>query len=153
MIAHDIMTARPTVVFRNEPIRRAAQLMAQLDVGALPVVDDEKNGRLVGIITDRDIVLRHVAMGGSADCCIGDHMTARDLRMVHPDTDVQDVIGRMSRDQIRRVPVVDDDHRVIGIIAQADIARRLGSRSPNVVGEVLEEISTPHTLQMQPHRR
>lgn len=148
MKAFEIMSASPSVVAPGDSIQRAAQLLAQIDVGALPVVD---NGTLVGIITDRDIVVRHTAHGESHDCRVSDHMTARDLQAVHPMADVNDVIGRMERYQIRRIPVINDAGSVVGIIAQADIARHLAHHDANRLTELVAGISTPHTLQLQYH--
>ena len=122
MKAKTIMTKYPVVVAADDTIRHAAQLMAQIDVGALPVVDHCRSGRLVGMITDRDIVVRHVARGGR-DCCVKDHMTTHNIEFVHPDTDVRDVLGRMGHEQVRRIPVVDDDRVVVGIISRTDIEK------------------------------
>jgi CBS domain-containing protein len=149
MIARDVMTPSPTTIVASEPISRAAQLMAQFDIGALPVIDNHQDRHLVGIITDRDIVIRHVAKGGSRDCCVSDHMTASNLHVTRPDTEIHDVIRVMAHDQVRRMPVVDDDKRVIGVIAQADVARQLGFTEPQVVGDVVEAISTPHYLEVK----
>lgn len=151
MRAFEIMATQPAVIGQSEPIARAAAVMAQLDVGALPVVDDYVNRRLVGIITDRDIVIRHEAKGGSKDCCVSDHMTQRDLEVVHPDADVHDVVGRMRRLQLRRLPVVDRDERIVGIISQGDVARHMAVREPVLVAEMVSEISTPHQLELQKH--
>lgn len=148
MTAHDIMTPHPTAVTRTDSIRHAAELMAQIDVGALPVVDSHDNNQLVGIITDRDIVIRHMAKGGGRDCRVGDHMTARDVQYVHAYTNVQDVLGRMKHGQFRRVPVVDGDDHLVGMISLADVARHNG-HDVQAVGEALKEISTPHHLQVQ----
>jgi CBS domain-containing protein len=148
MLAFEVMTASPTTVSGADSIQRAAQLMAQIDVGALPVVED---GKLAGIITDRDIVVRHTAHGESRDCRVSDHMTVRDIQVVHPMTDVNDVIGRMEHYQVRRIPVVDDTGKLVGIIAQADIARHLIRPDVYKLGELIAGISTPHTLQLQMH--
>lgn len=147
MLVSEIMTSKPAVVCSREPIRCAAELMAQFDIGALPVVDNYDERRLIGIITDRDIVVRHVAPGGSRDCTVDDHMSSNDVKAVRPDTDVRDALRVMGASQIRRMPVVNESGAVVGMIAQADIARRLGRVFPIAVEELLEEISTPRILQ------
>jgi CBS domain-containing protein len=150
MIALDVMTAEPTIVTRHETIRKAAELMARFDIGALPVVEDRQSKIPAGIITDRDIVVRNVAMGCTRDACVGDHMTARDLCTVDPSTDIADVMTRMAHDQIRRVLVVDNSGGLLGIITQGDLARHVAVRDAPAVAQMLREISTPHSLQLQP---
>lgn len=149
MNAQDIMTAPPIVVAASEPLHRAAELMAQFDVGAIPVVDSHRDSHLVGMITDRDIVIRHFARRGTCDCCVKHHMTARDIEFVHPGSDIHDVVGRMQRAQVRRLPVVDANGVVVGMIAQADIVRHFARRDSNLVAHLLHEISVPHALQIQ----
>jgi CBS domain-containing protein len=143
MKAREIMTASPYVVMADEPIGRAAELMLRHDVGLIPVVDDYSNLHLEGVITDRDIAVRHVAFPHTGDCIVRDHMTKGSLEVVRSDDHVHDVIGRMRKQQLRRMPVVDADHRVLGVIAQADIARRIGPEEPVLVDLLLESISEP----------
>lgn len=142
MKARDIMTSELEVVTPNDPVSRAAQLMRDADVGIIPVVDDASNMRLRGVITDRDIAVRHVAERHQQECRVGDHMTDTDISAVSPDTDIEEVARLMEREQIRRVPVVENGDRLVGIIAQADLARE---EAPSLerVGEVLEGISEP----------
>jgi CBS domain-containing protein len=143
MKARDIMTPNPEFVTPDETLSRAAQLMRDLDVGAIPVVDDRNGRRLQGIITDRDITVRHVAEGHNAECRIRDHMSAGRLGTVTPDSDLDEVFQCMKRDQIRRVPVVEEGDRLVGIIAQADIAVRTGGREHEQVDDVVERVSEP----------
>jgi CBS domain-containing protein len=142
MKARDIMTSDPRVVTPAETVSRAAQIMRETDVGIVPVVDDEGSRRLRGVITDRDIAIRHVADGHTGDCSVSDHMS-ESLSSVGPDDDVQDVLRTMQREQVRRLPVVEDGDRLVGIIAQADIAIDLGADQPRDVSETVEEISRP----------
>lgn len=142
MKARDIMTPDPRVVTPAETVSRAAQIMRETDVGIIPVVDDEGSRRLRGVITDRDIAIRHVADGHHDDCAVSDHMS-EGLSSVGPDDDVQDVLRLMQREQVRRLPVVEDGDRLVGIIAQADIAVDLGADRPRDVSETVEEISQP----------
>lgn len=141
MKARDIMTTNPQVVTPDEPITRAAEIMRDNDVGFVPVVDDRAGMRLQGVITDRDIAVRHVAENCPTVCTVGDHMTSDTIDAVSPDTDLDDVIEVMERDQIRRIPVLDEGYRLVGVIAQADIATR--GASEKEVGELVERISEP----------
>lgn len=140
MKARDIMTENPRVVTRDDTLADAARIMRDLDVGFVPVVDTSSSMRLEGVITDRDITIRHVAESHRDECRVGDHMTAGGIRTVSPDDDVKDVMEAMKSQQIRRIPVVEQD-RLVGIIAQADLAtEHVGDRK---VGEVVEKISEP----------
>lgn len=143
MKARDLMTERPEFVTPDDPVSRAARIMRDIDVGIVPVVEDPSSMRLEGVITDRDIAIRHVAEGHQQDCPVRGHMTSDRIDTVRPDADEQDVLRLMERDQVRRLPVVDEQGRLVGIIAQADIATRLGPREPEQVEELLEKISEP----------
>jgi CBS domain-containing protein len=139
MKARDIMTSNVECVTREDNLTRAAQIMRDSDVGAVPVVDDQNSMRLVGMITDRDITVRHVAGDNSDECRVGDHMSGS-VQSVRPDDDVSRVLETMKAHQVRRVPVVEGE-RVVGIIAQADIATEgVGDRA---TGDVVEKISEP----------
>lgn len=141
MKARDLMTSNPEVVTPDDPVTRAAQIMRDNDVGIVPVVDDRSGMRLQGLITDRDIAIRHVAEDCRQECTVRDHMTRDKIDAVAPDTDLDEIIEVMERDQVRRVPVLDEDYRLVGIIAQADIATR-GAKEKEI-GELVERISEP----------
>lgn len=141
MKARDLMTSNPSFVTPNDPIARAAQIMFDFDVGIVPVVDDQISKHLVGLITDRDIAVRCVAKKHDSGCPVRDHMTAQHLDTVRADDDASAVISLMEREQVRRIPVVTDDNRLEGIIAQADLAEKLGPKEPLKVEEVLERVS------------
>jgi CBS domain-containing protein len=113
MMTRDVRTARP-----EQTIIDAARLMAECDCGALPV---EEQDRLVGMITDRDIVVRAVAQG-RADARIADVMS-RDIKYCFDDEDVESVAHNMADIQMRRLPVVNRDKRLVGILSLGDIAR------------------------------
>ncbi len=140
MKARDIMTADPESVSASDSIQTAARIMRDSDVGIVPVVDDEDSHRLRGVITDRDIAVRCVAEGRDGACRVSDLMSG-DLVTARPDDDVKIVMERMKSEQVRRIPVVDDSDRLVGIIAQADIA--LEGPSDQAVGDVVEKISEP----------
>lgn len=143
MKARDIMTANPRVVTPTEPVTHAAEIMRDLDVGIVPVVDDIATMHLEGVLTDRDIAVRCVAFGHHGNCRVSDHMTSDHLDVVRADAEVNEVIKRMEEGQVRRIPVVADGSRLVGIIAQADLAVKLGPRQPDVIEELIERISTP----------
>jgi CBS domain-containing protein len=140
MKARDIMSSNVEAVTREDSLTRAAQLMKQGDFGAVPVVEDQGSMRLVGVITDRDITVRHVAGDNADDCKVGDHMTEGRLFTCSPDDDVDTVMRTMKSQQVRRVPVVEGE-RLVGMIAQADIATE--DVDDAKTGEVVEKISEP----------
>jgi CBS domain-containing protein len=140
MKARDIMSSNIEFVTREDSLARAAQLMRDADIGAVPVVEDDGSMRLIGLITDRDIAVRHVAGDNTEDCTVGDHMTSGRLFTVSPDDDVDTVLRTMKAEQVRRVPVCEGE-RIVGIIAQADIATE--NIDDAVTGEVVERISEP----------
>ena len=146
MKAKDLMTPTPTVISADETIPKTAQVMRNLDVGMLPVVDDLERRRLIGVITDRDIVVRCLADEGMAECRVRNHMSTTPLVYVSETTPLAEITERMERFQVRRLPVVDAKMRVVGIVTQADLARRVGKQNPALVEEVLERISTPGAL-------
>jgi CBS domain-containing protein len=143
MNARMLMTPRPTVVTPEDSIVAAAAAMRDYDVGLLPVVTDLTERRLVGVLTDRDIVLRCVSEDHELNCTVADHMTTGSLGTVMPDDGVGTVAETMERFQVRRLPVVDEDYCVVGIIAQADLARKVGPEDPTLMEHVLASVSTP----------
>jgi CBS domain-containing protein len=144
MKARDIMTEYPQAVTPFDPLSHAAALMRDSDIGFLPVVDDRTSRRLVGVITDRDIAIRHVADAHNDDCTIKQHMTGTDLVTVGPDDDTSEVHRLMSDRQVRRIPVVDSEGHVLGVIAQADVATK--EQRDQQTGEIVERISEPSKL-------
>lgn len=130
----DIMTENPVSVRPDSPVVEAARLMASEDVGSLPVVDGD---RLVGVVTDRDITVRVVAEGRDAGATTVGDIASSDPVTVEPDSDLDEALREMARNQVRRIPVVEGD-RLVGIVAQADVARET---SDSETGRVVEEIS------------
>lgn len=149
MKASDIMTPDPECVTPGESLQQAAQMMRDGDFGAIPVVDDRSGRRVVGMLTDRDIAVRYVAEGRHGPATVGDIMTQRNLAYVRPDDDVKHVLQVMQDNQVRRVPVVDQDVKLVGMIAQADLA--LEGPSDKKVGQTVEEISEPGGSHDQSH--
>lgn len=135
----DLMTKSPQTVRRDEPITRAARVMREADTGIVPVVDE--NNKILGVITDRDIVTRLIATDRNInDATIADAMT-KDIHTLDENASVRDVHELMRKHQVRRVPIVNENQQVIGIIAQADLATRV--ESDRKVGQTVEEISRP----------
>ena len=139
MQARDLMSPNPSVVTRNESVARAATMMRERHVSVLPVIDDLRTRHLVGIVTARDLVVRGVTPDRQDDRCIADLMTHPPLAVVHVDTDVDDIVDVMNRERVRRLPVVDDRGRVVGIVALSDVTKRLygrlgGTFHPGAIG-------------------
>ena len=132
----EIMTRDVRVATREMTLREVAQMMREGDMGSVPVVDQ---GRLVGIITDRDIVVRCVAEGRGAETPAGDAMTA-EIFSVKPNDFAFEAVRLMGDKQVRRIPVVAEDGRLAGIISMADIA--LETEDELEIAETLEEISS-----------
>lgn len=135
-----IMTPSPITAPPSALLRDVARLMLDHDVGEIPIVD--QGGATVGVVTDRDIVVRLVAHGQDpTQVQAGDCMTSPP-RTVQPDADIKECADLMMRERIRRVPVVDADGRLCGIVALADLERRQDLRS--VRAEVGRQVSQPH---------
>jgi CBS domain-containing protein len=132
----DIMTSDVCVIDPGQSIGEAAKRMADLDVGLLPVGE---NGRLVGMISDRDIALRGVGAGRSAETKVREIMT-RDVKYAYEDREVEDVAENMAQQQLRRMPVLDRAKRLVGIVSLADIAME---RDASLSGTALRGISQP----------
>ncbi|HYG86375.1 MAG TPA: CBS domain-containing protein [Azospirillum sp.] len=133
IMTHDVQTVAP-----GDTIRRAAQMMDELNVGVLPVCDGSK---LVGIVTDRDITVRATSAGLGPDSCkVSEVMTERP-RYCYEDDSVIEVTRLMADRQIRRVPVVDRNDRLIGIVSLGDLA--IDAKDTSAVGDALEQISSP----------
>ncbi|MBM3907719.1 MAG: CBS domain-containing protein [Gemmatimonadetes bacterium] len=143
MKARDVMTAHPSVITPDEPIHRAAELMRDRRVGMLPVIDNLQSRRLQGVLTDRDIVVRCVATGRGMDAAVREHMTARHLTTVRLDEEVHDVAHKMRRDHVRRIPVLSDDNRVVGVVAVVDLATRLRPAEPTLVEGIERDAEVP----------
>lgn len=141
MKAQDIMTSDPARVTPDTSLQDAAKLMMDRDVGMLPVVDGDGSSKLIGLITDRDITMRHVAAGHTtADCKVSEAMTTK-TTTCPKNADVKDVMKVMGDEQLRRIPVVDERSNLVGVISQADIVLRLDDAvaSDRTIGK----ISTP----------
>ena len=130
----EVMTPDPTTVEPGTSAQEAARKMKSEDVGSLPIVD---GGRLVGMITDRDLALRLVAEGKSADTPVGE-LGSRELVTIDPQQDLGEAARLMSEHQLRRLPVCEEDGKLVGILAQADVAQ---AGHDTLTGEVVQKIS------------
>jgi CBS domain-containing protein len=137
MKVSDCMTRDVRVAAPNQSLREAAALMAELDVGILPVGE---NDRLVGMISDRDIAVRGVACGRGPDSTVSEVMTDT-VKYCFADQSIEEVSRNMGDIQVRRLPVVDRDKRLVGIISLSDIAN--GDGAVEEAGEALRDISQP----------
>ena len=132
----DAMTADVKTAAPSQSLTDVARLMKQEDVGSVPVVDGE---RLVGVVTDRDIVVRGIADGSDPHAIKAGDIASRDVVTVRPDDDLDSALRLMAQHQVRRLPVVDDG-QLVGVVAQADVAHEAKEKD---VGHVVEEISRP----------
>lgn len=136
----DIMTRGVRTLAPTDSVVQAAQAMDELNVGVIPVCDGD---RLVGMVTDRDIVVRGVALGSELGSTkLADVMSAH-VRCAKEDDDVDQVLSEMAEAQIRRLPVVDAEKRLVGIVSLGDIAAKGGSSDDTEVAMSLSDISSP----------
>lgn len=143
MKARDLMSENVACITPESTAQEAARLMESHDVGSLPVVESESSKRLLGIVTDRDLALRVLGRGESGNTTVRDIMSSGDLACVRPEDSLDEVEKLMARHQVRRIPVVDEQNRVLGMIAQADLARERKAVGEKDFGKVLEQISEP----------
>jgi CBS domain-containing protein len=135
MKVSDAMTSQVSVARPTDTIRQVAQTMAKVESGVVPVVDD---GKVVGVVTDRDIVLRVVAEGRSFDSPISEAMSDGDVLSVKEDDVLADATAKMANNQVRRLIVLNDAGNLTGILSLGDVAKDYGAKQ---VGKTLEEIS------------
>jgi len=140
----ELMTKNPCTVTPDTSVSEAARLMKEEDIGIVPVVERiggaETRGRLVGVVTDRDIAVRHVAEGRTTDTPVRDVMSGG-VKTARPDDTVDSVMALMGREQIRRIPVVDERGSLVGVVSQADLVRK--ASDPAKVEKTVEQISQP----------
>jgi CBS domain-containing protein len=138
MKAKDIMTQNPRVVTPETTVQEAARLMQSEDTGVLPVVESAQSKRLVGVVTDRDIAIRVVGEGKTS-AQVRDAMSSG-VKTAKPDDNAKDVTDLMAKEQVRRIPIVDDAGMVVGIVSQADVVREADSKRAE---QTIEAISQP----------
>lgn len=131
----DIMTPNPRSVESNASVVEAARIMRDEDVGIAPVVE---GGRLVGTVTDRDIAIRVVAEGRNPESTTAGEIASRELVTIDPQQELDEALRLMARHQVRRLPVVEEDGKLVGVVAQADVAKHASGEQ---TGDLVEDIS------------
>lgn len=135
----EVMTKDPVCCVLADDAGLAARFMKEFDVGSIPIVESGPTMKLIGIVTDRDLALKVVAEGRDLATAKVEDVMTRGLATCRPEDDLQRAFDLMAEHQLRRIPVVNDSGRIVGIIAQADIATRTSLREKTAV--VVEEIS------------
>lgn len=135
----DVMTENLVYSSPDDTVSHVAQLMKKEDIGPVLIVDNEDSKRLVGIVTDRDLALKVVAEGRDPQTTKVEEVMTRKLITCRPDDDVESAMKAMAQYQLRRIPVVENGNRLVGIISQADVATRVDE--PEKTAEVVKEIS------------
>jgi CBS domain-containing protein len=130
----DLMTGNPRTVTQDATVAEAARIMRDEDTGIVPIVE---GSQLVGVITDRDIAIRAVAEGKDGNTTVRD-VASKDIVTVDPDQDLDEALRLMAQHQVRRIPVVEEDGKLVGIVSQADVARQSDDAR---TGDVVEQIS------------
>ena len=139
MKCHEVMTKNPVCCWPNDSAAKAAELMKSGNIGSIPVIENEQIQKLVGIVTDRDLALKIVAEGRDPKTTNVEAVMTRKVVTCRADDDLQKALNAMAEHQLRRIPIVDNDHKVVGIIAQADVATR--ANQPEKTAEMVMEIS------------
>ena len=141
MKAQDNMARDPRCVTPRTSIQEAARLMKTEDVGALPVIESDSSRKLVGIITDRDITIRAVADGRDNGSVTVSDVMSKDATTAKASDSIDDVMQVMGREQVRRIPIVDERDQLVGIVSQADVVLR--AKSDTKSEHTVEKISEP----------
>jgi len=131
----DVMTSNPCSIDADKSVAYAAKMMRDEDVGLAPVVEGDK---LIGMLTDRDIAIRVVAEGRNPDDVKVSEVASKQVVTIDPQQDLDEALRIMAKHQVRRLPVVEEDGRLVGVVAQADVARE---GDDTQTGELVEEIS------------
>lgn len=137
----EIMTRDPACVTPGTTVREVAQLMQREDTGVVPVVENAGERRLVGVVTDRDLAIRVLAEGRNAETRVSEIMSGSRIATCRPNDSVDEVLGAMGREQVRRIPIVDERGTLVGIVSQADVSRK--AKNEGRVEDTIERISEP----------
>jgi len=135
----EVMTPNPVCCLPTDSVKRAAEYMKRENVGPIPVIENEQTRKLIGIITDRDLVLKVIAKGRDTLSTEVESVMTRKMISCRADDSLQKAMDLMSKHQLRRITIVDKAHVIVGIISQADIATR--GNKPEKTAEVVKEIS------------
>jgi CBS domain-containing protein len=136
---NEIMTKKPACCLPDDLVTDAAELMKNEHVGSIPIIEDKQTRKLIGIITDRDLTIRIVAEGLDAKSTKLESIMTRNVVTCNAEDDLQKAVDTMSKHQLRRIPVVDGDNKIVGIIAQADVAMQFDH--PKRTAAMVKEIS------------
>lgn len=139
----DMMTKDPLCGLPGDTVTKLAQQMGKENIGPVLIVDDERTMKLAGIVTDRDLALKVVAEGRDPKTVKAEDVMTRNVQTVRADDDVQTALDKMTGMQLRRIPVVDQNDKLVGILAQADVATRINL--PQKTAEVVKGISQSRT--------
>jgi len=135
----DVMTKDPVCCLPNDTVVRTAELMKRENICPIPVINNEQARKLIGIVTDRDLALKIVAEGRDPKSTEVESVMTRKVVTCRAEDDLQKALDAMAEHQLRRIPVVDHDNKILGIIAQADVATRVDQ--PDKTAEMVKEIS------------
>jgi CBS domain-containing protein len=135
----EVMTKDPFCCLPNDSVEKAASMMKRENVGSIPVIETEQTKKLIGIVTDRDLALKIIAGGLDPKSTKVNAVMTYEVVTCLADDDVQKALDAMAEHQLRRIPVVNNDNTIVGIIAQADVATRVDQ--PNKTAEMVKEIS------------
>jgi CBS domain-containing protein len=122
---NEVMTKNPVCCLPNDLVAKVAQLMKSENIGSVPVIENEQTQKLVGIVTDRDLVLKIVAKEHDAKSTKVETVMTRQVVTCRAEDDLQQALDAMAEHQLRRIPIVDNNNKIVGIIAQADVATRV----------------------------
>jgi len=139
---NEVMTKNPVCCLPTETVTKLAQLMKSKDFGSVPIIENEQTKKLVGIVTDRDLALKIVAEGRDPKATKAEDVMTRKVVTCHAEDDMQKALDAMSEHKLRRIPVVDNNHGIVGIIAQADVATRVDQ--PEKTAAMVKGISQAH---------
>jgi CBS domain-containing protein len=136
---NEVMTKNPVCCLPDDMVAKVAQLMQRENIGSIPVIENEQTQKLVGIVTDRDLALKIVAKGLDAKSTKVEAVMTRQIVTCRAGDDLQMALDAMAEHQLRRIPIVDNDDKIVGIIAQADVATRVNL--PEKTAAMVKEIS------------
>jgi CBS domain-containing protein len=136
---NEVMTKNAICCLPDDMVAKVAQLMQSENIGSIPVIENEQTQKLVGIVTDRDLVLKIIAKGQDAKSTKVEAVMTRQVVTCHAEDDFQKALDAMAKHQLRRIPIVDNNNKIVGIIAQADVATRVNQ--PEKTAEMVKEIS------------
>ena len=134
-----VMTKNPTCCQPSDSVMKVAQWMKRENIGSIPVIENDETRKLVGIVTDRDLALKIVGQGADPKSVQVEEVMTHKLVTCRPEDDIQRALDKMSEHQLRRIPIVNNEKMILGIISQADVATRVNQ--PEKTAEIVKDIS------------